>query len=181
MATKAEIEATTRPTSRIDHPSASRWALCSSHNSLKPASAIAGSPSRNEKRAASSRLKPSQSAAVRVEPERDTPGISAPICAMPTVIASASDTSSMVREWRARSSAIASRTAITMQAQPITLRLRSGELQVFNTPASAKPAIPIGIVPSTIHTASRKYWSLKSRRASAASELTARWLTSFQK
>ena len=58
-----------------------------------------------------------------------------------------------------------------MQAQPITLRLRSGELQVLSTPASARPASPIGMVASTIHTASRKCRSSKSRRTSAPSEL----------
>src|SRR5580704_11781744 len=45
---------------------------------------MAGRPSRKENRAASSRLKPRKSAAVNVEPERDTPGISAPTCAIPT-------------------------------------------------------------------------------------------------
>jgi hypothetical protein len=87
----------------------------------KPAKAIAGSPSKNAKRAASSRLRPSARAAVNVEPERDIPGISAPTCAMPTIIASARDTLSMVRLWRAQTSLIASRMAITMLAHPITL------------------------------------------------------------
>src|SRR5580704_5655808 len=45
---------------------------------------MAGSPSRKENRAASTRLKPRKSAAVNVEPERDTTGISAPTCAIPT-------------------------------------------------------------------------------------------------
>ena len=39
---------------------------------------MAGRPSRNEKRAASSRLRSRNSAAVNVEPERDTPGIRRP-------------------------------------------------------------------------------------------------------
>ena len=123
---------------------------------LKPANAIAGNPSRNEKRAASSLLNPSARAAVKVEPERDTPGISAPICAIPTSIASTSDTSLTVRRCRARTSAMARRIAMATQAQPITPRPRSGEGQAFNTPASAKPAMPIGMVASTIQTAKRK-------------------------
>src|SRR6266704_3118437 len=60
------------------------WALWSSHSSFSPAKAMAGSPRRNEKRAASSRWNPSASAAVSVEPERETPGISAPTWATPT-------------------------------------------------------------------------------------------------
>ncbi len=47
---------------------------------------IAGRPIRKEKRAASSRLRPRNSAAVSVEPERETPGISAPTWAMPTTM-----------------------------------------------------------------------------------------------
>ena len=49
---------------------------------------MAGRPSRNEKRAASSRFRSRNMAAVSVEPERDTPGMSAPHCAMPTINAS---------------------------------------------------------------------------------------------
>ncbi len=74
-----------RPKPKIDQPCASRCALCSSHSSFKPAAAMAGSPSRNEKRAASVALEIRNRAAVSVEPDRETPGMSAPDCAMPTI------------------------------------------------------------------------------------------------
>ena len=44
---------------------------------------MAGMPSRNEKRAASGRVKPRKRAAVMVTPERLVPGISAKACATP--------------------------------------------------------------------------------------------------
>jgi hypothetical protein len=71
----------------------------------------------------------------------DTPGISAPTCAMPTIIASARDTLSMVRLWRAQTSLIASRMAITMLAHPITLRPRIGELQVWPPAVLDRPRL----------------------------------------
>src|SRR6266566_9341296 len=61
MAKNAEIDATTRPSARTDQPCASRGTLWSSHSSFSPAKAMAGSPRRNEKRAASSRWSPSGS------------------------------------------------------------------------------------------------------------------------
>jgi hypothetical protein len=79
-----------------------------------------------------------------VEPERDTPGMSAPTCAMPTSIGSIKVELSIIRFWRARTSAIPRRTAIATQAQPITLTFRRGELQAFNTLANNSPAAPIG-------------------------------------
>ena len=50
-----------------------------------PDSTTAGIDSRNENRAAASRVKPRNSPALMVEPERDTPGISASDCAKPIV------------------------------------------------------------------------------------------------
>jgi hypothetical protein len=50
-----------------------------------------------ENRAASSRLKPRKNAAANVEPERDTQGISAPTCAIPTTRQSRSPTRSIDR------------------------------------------------------------------------------------
>src|SRR5229473_482151 len=67
IATKAERLATRSPTPSTAQPCVSRPTCLSSASSLKPASAMAGKPSRNENRAASSRRKPRKSAAVRVE------------------------------------------------------------------------------------------------------------------
>ena len=61
----------------------------------RPAAAIAGMPSRNEKRAASSRRKPMKRAAVIVMPERDVPGMSATACARPMTSAEGSRMSSI--------------------------------------------------------------------------------------
>src|SRR5579883_282009 len=105
IAQNAEKEATTSPQKRSDQPSMDKEILESSQSSFTPARAIAGNPRRNEKRAASSRLKPSARAAVSVEPERDTPGIKAPTCATPTIIASVSDAFSILRRWLAHISA----------------------------------------------------------------------------
>ena len=54
-----------------------------SRNSNTPAAPMAGIPSRNEKRAAASRVRPRNIAAVMVVPDRDEPGISATACASP--------------------------------------------------------------------------------------------------
>jgi len=99
-------------------------------------------------------LKLRNSAAVSVEPERETPGIKAPICAIPTINASRRRISLTSRVCRARSSAAASNTAITTQAMPITINPRSGELQAFKVDDNARPAMQIGMVASTIATAS---------------------------
>ena len=82
---------------KADEAVTERPACRSSASSFKPARAMAGSPSRKENRAASSRLKPRKSAAVNVEPERDTPGINAPTCAIPTTRQSRSPTRSIDR------------------------------------------------------------------------------------
>lgn len=79
-----------------------------------------GQAGRKEKRAASTRLRPRKSAAVSVEPERDTPGTKAPTCAIPTVSASESVVSSNVRIWRAIISANASSSAMASEDAPIT-------------------------------------------------------------
>ena len=52
-------------------------------SSKSPLSTTAGTDSRNEKRAAAARSKPSSRPALIVAPERDTPGISASACAKP--------------------------------------------------------------------------------------------------
>ncbi len=68
-----------------------------------------------------------------------------------------------------------------MQAQPMTLMARSGELQVLRTFASARPAIPIGMVARTIHSTNWNERSRKLPRMAAEIELTAKPLTSVQK
>ena len=62
-----------------------------------------------------------------VEPERETPGISAPTWARPTIKASRRRIWSTLRRWRQTISEIASKTAMTMQDQPITVRLRKAD------------------------------------------------------
>ena len=56
--------------------------------SYSPDSTTAGIDSRNENRAAASRVSPRNSPAVIVVPDRDAPGISASACAVPTTTAS---------------------------------------------------------------------------------------------
>ncbi len=60
-------------------------AICSekSYRLFSPAPAIMGADKRKEKRAAASLSSPSASPAVMVEPERDTPGMTAKACARP--------------------------------------------------------------------------------------------------
>ena len=160
MAKNAEMLATTKPKIKCGQAWAGRSARSSTHNSFKPARAMAGKPSRKENRAASSRLKFRNSAAVNVEPERDTPGINAPICATPTIKASRRRIWLTSRVCRARSSATASSTAITTQEMPITISPRKGELHAFKVDDNARPAMPIGTVASTIATASLNQRSL---------------------
>src|ERR1700730_16525287 len=69
--------------------------------------------------------------AIRVEPERETPGIRAPTCAMPTTRQARPPRRSRGRGRRAATPAIASSSSVTMQATPTTTRLRSGEPQVL--------------------------------------------------
>src|SRR5690625_6099968 len=59
--------------------------------SSKPLRKITGTDNRKEKRAASDRLKPSSSPAVRVAPEREVPGISAITWKQPMISASRSE------------------------------------------------------------------------------------------
>ena len=76
IASQDTTAAETIPVSRGRGPdSALRLNACLS--STRPAMLIAGSPNKKEKRAASARCQPSQSDAVSVLPERDTPGINA--------------------------------------------------------------------------------------------------------
>ncbi len=107
--------------------------------STRPARSPAG-PSRKDSRAASSRLKPSISAAVKVEPERETPGMSAPVWARPTMSASAmrrlvNGAPNAAPKFRRSTSSA----PITRQVQPMTLTARSGELQVLRSLASVRP------------------------------------------
>ena len=69
---------------------------------------------------------------------------------------------------------------MTTQAQAITGRVRSGELQAFSTGESSTPAMTIGIVASTIPTANRKSGLPKSRRSTALVEPTTISCTSRQ-
>ena len=180
IAANAEMDATTRPSARMDQPCMSRFALCSSHNSFDPARAVAGTPSKNENRAASLRLKPSASAAVRVDPDRETPGMRAPTCASPTSSASTNDAFSTLRRWRASISVRPIKTAIAMQAQPITGNARRGELQVLRLSDSRIPASTLGIVARAIQITRRRSGSANCRRPIADTEPTARRRASRQ-
>ena len=88
---------------------------------------MAGMPSRKEKRAAEARSQPSNKEAVRVLPERDTPGTRARAWARPTSKPSRGITSS--RCWRRRptSSARPSSRAITIDTTAIEVTLRITE------------------------------------------------------
>lgn len=159
MAKNAEMLAITSPNTRCPQASVPMPACSSTHNSFNPARAMAGRPSRNEKRAASSRLKLRNKAAVKVEPERETPGINAPTWARPTIRASRRRIWSMSRRCRQLNSAPASSTAITRHDTPITISPRSGELQVLSSGDSATPKITMGMVARMIATASLNHGS----------------------
>jgi len=73
----------TVPTARAGSPAPLAPCCSSSRSSNTPAAPIAGIPSRNENRAAASRVNPRNIAAVMVVPERDDPGINATACARP--------------------------------------------------------------------------------------------------
>ncbi len=163
MARNAEQLATVRPKAKIDHASNGIRACQSTQISFIPARAIAGMPNKKEKRAASSRLKFRNNAAVSVEPERDTPGIKAPIWAMPTINASRKRISPTLRWCRQVSSEIAMRLAITMHEAPMTLRLLSGESHALSIDDKAMPTTPIGIVAKMMATARRNAGLFKSR------------------
>ena len=76
---------------------------------------------------------------------------------------------------------MASSTPITMQAMPMTGRLRSESPQAFRRDDSAARPITTGIVASTIQTAKRKSQAPKSRRAIAAERAATTPRTSLQK
>ena len=122
-----------------------------SFSSTKPARLMAGMPKRNEKRAASERFQPSKRAAVRVLPDRETPGIKARVCATPTSHPSRTTTSESTRRRLPQRSASPSRRPITMETTPIDVRLRRGDSSKLGTNSlMPKPATRIGRVPQRI-------------------------------
>jgi hypothetical protein len=70
---------------------------------------------------------------------------------------------------------------MTTHAQPMTVTLRTGELQVLSSFDASNPVIPIGTVANTIHMEKRKDRSSNRPRPIAASEFTANARTSLQK
>ena len=97
-------------------------------NSTIPAKVMAGIPNKKENRAAVARSKPRNNPAVMVEPERDTPGIKAKVCANPINISSRGVRCSKSRFLVPIFSANPNKNAITIEAVAITSILRRGEL-----------------------------------------------------
>ena len=125
-------------------------------NSTSPARVIEGMPSRNEKRAASARRQPSNREAVRVLPERETPGTRARAWAKPTSRPSRTWTSPRTRRRRPSCSARPNRIAIPIDTAPIERRLRRGEWSKSGTNnLTARPASTIGTVPRATATPRR--------------------------
>jgi undecaprenyl-diphosphatase len=92
-----------------------------------PAKVMAGIPRRKEKRAAAGRCPPSKREAVRVLPERETPGTKARAWANPTNTPSRGNTSAKVRRRAPNTSARANKRAITMDTMAMEVMLRRGE------------------------------------------------------
>ncbi|SKW73372.1 Uncharacterised protein [Mycobacteroides abscessus subsp. abscessus] len=67
-------------------PSVTGWNASGSENS--PEASTAGIASRNPNRAEAGRSSPRKSPALMVAPDRETPGIRAKACALPTITAS---------------------------------------------------------------------------------------------
>ena len=114
-------------------------------SSNNPLAAIAGIDNRNEKRAAVSRVSPTNNPAMMVEPERLDPGINARHCAKPTASESTSPSCSIPRRLRLTNSAIPSSNAITTIIVAITQRF------FVKVPSicflKRRPTIPTGIEP----------------------------------
>ena len=66
-----------KPTNKVNQPAALSPAFVSVWSSTAPAKITAGKPNKKENRADVSRFMPKNNPAVRVEPERETPGIRA--------------------------------------------------------------------------------------------------------
>jgi len=100
-------------------------------NFFPPAPAIAGSPSRNEKRAASSRLRSRKRAAVSVEPDRETPDqvlhLASPMMASCTLW------SRLARgyAWAGNRFGEHKQPGHDQAGDPMTVRLRMGEWQAL--------------------------------------------------
>ena len=106
-------------------PGAGRVPLPTSLSSYSPDSTTAGTESRNENRAAASRVSPRNSPAVIVVPDRDAPGISASACAVPTTTASMVVSSSSPRVRVPTVSAANSTRASAIRVEAMTQRLRA--------------------------------------------------------
>src|SRR5215213_9720494 len=133
--------------------------------SCAAAAAIAGTPSRNEKRAAASRRSPRNNASVRVAPDRDTPGTRAADCAQPSAKPSPVPRSSACRTRLDARSAHNSRSPPTASVTPTTAGFRSAS----STSRSRRPTMTTGIVPTAISQAMRAGSSccLESTRGAA--------------
>jgi hypothetical protein len=105
-----------------------------------------GSDSRNEKRAALGRSRPTARAAVIVTLDRDTPGCNATACATPRTRPSRTVTSSMLR----RRGAARSTTYMTMANTASITAINHGcpRRSVMN-PSKTAPTSAPGIVPRT--------------------------------
>ena len=138
-----------RPPSR--RPGAT-W--CRTFASLyRPASVIAGMESRNEKRAASSRVSPRNRPVVMVQPERDAPGTTASACAShdPERVAERH----LLQRHRLPRPALGDQqdqSARMISAAAMKYRLRYS-LSIFFS--SASPAMISGTVPKTMYQPSR--------------------------
>ena len=114
-------------------------------SSSSPLAATAGMDSRNENRAAVSRVSPANRPAMIVEPERLEPGISASTCAPPIASPSPIPRSSIPRLFLPTNSAIANSSATTIIIVAITQRF------FVNVPSicflNSRPTRPTGMEP----------------------------------
>src|SRR5919197_6131954 len=124
-------------------PTPGEWPLPGLIASYAPDSTTAGMESRNENRAAASRVRPRNSPAVIVVPERDAPGISARACAVPTARASVVLICSSSRSRRPALSAAYSRQASAISVEAMSQRLRA-PVSIWSLKIS--PNAPTGIV-----------------------------------
>ncbi len=117
-------------------------------SSSTPLKTTAGIDSRNEKRAAASRLSPRNSPAVIVAPDRDTPGTRAIACAKPIATPSRVVMSSTLRVRLPTFSAASKSSPSTIRVVPIRYRSRA-PVSIWSLKTS--PKIPMGIVPSRMY------------------------------
>ena len=116
-------------------------------NSIVPAPAMAGIPSKNPKRAAASRRNPRKSPPLIVAPERLMPGMSASACARPTMSPSTTPTLCSGRSRELMRSANQSSNAPAVTAPATTRGVRTA---LSRRSPAANPRSTAGTVPMTM-------------------------------